>query len=999
VAAGLASIAMGAGRANAATGRAVVDLITFIEAPWGLNMALFPVQRVILKAYYGVPLDTNPHGFPLDTPVPQTHPNYSPDLVDVDGYYKYRVVITDWRRQNPKVMTEAQYLAKQFAEGRCNIGTVIPGQERREMVLSVGRRSGKTEMSSCIAAYETYRLLSKGDPQTYYGVPPSENIQLISFATDKDQAGILYQKVSGYFRGCFAPETEIVTDQGVKPIGSLVGTNPTILTRDGTWVAAPIRSFGVQPLLRLTLQRQGIEKVIYTTANHRWFARDARKAHRGQGFREFLTTELRPGKHHLQATFGKSYKGRIDPSPFGVAHGFVFGDGCTTAGSRNATVAHLYGEKDANLLPYFSMCPKRRGDVRAEQPDSGRGECSVEVAALPNFFRDIPPITENKAYLLGWAMGYFAADGCSSSSGVEIASVDRKNVEFFRDVCILLGIGTYDIRAEDKVSNITGKSFRLFRLKLMRGTLDESFFILPSHREAFRALGGDDVRRQVLSWTVKSVEPTDRVEEVFCATVEGHGDFVLAGNIATGNCSFFAPYTANNTQTYARFQTPKDIERYGSYQNDPTAKATIKVTFRSSVAKGSRGPGNIVVIFDEMAHFTDNGQSSADAVYSAVVPSTATFSPKDPRDRRKAIGAVEAKIIAISSPLGKQGVFYQLFGDGFRGGAVGDNRLSFQAATWEVNPTIPAEFFESEFVKDSRTFFTEFGAEFSDRTRGWLDGEKDLLACVNPDLKPRTRAPARMPHFAGVDIALVGDATAIAIGHNDEQGRIVVDLVDSIKAGEGDFASYERLDFQEVADWIADHASRFHITEGIFDQWAGIPMEQALQAKGLSQFESVHHTPILTSQMYQNFKDMMFDKRLMLYDWPIPDGASHCEYIAQLLELQAEYKSKYVTIVQAPKVAGKHDDLADALVRMVWKASQHVGKVIAMGGYAPRPGVPQNVQRVAQRAMMQARRKAFQTGSSPDRQVPKKLGFGRNGGGGGRGPGGLGGLGNPWGRR
>lgn len=665
MASGLASIAMGAGRANATTGRAVVDIITFIEAPWGLNMALFPVQRVILKAYYGVPLDTNPHGFPLDVPVPTSHPHYSPDLVDVDGYYKYRVVITDWRRQNAKVMTEAQYLAKQFAEGRCNIGTVIQGQERREMVLSVGRRSGKTEMSSCIAAYETYRLLSKGDPQTYYGVPPSENIQLISFATDKDQAGILYQKVSGYFRGC----------------------------------------------------------------------------------------------------------------------------------------------------------------------------------------------------------------------------------------------------------------------------------------------------------------------------------------------SFFAPYTANNTQTYARFQTPKDIERYGSYQNDPTAKATIKVTFRSSVAKGSRGAGNIVVILDEMAHFTDNGQSSADAVYSAVVPSTATFSPKDPRDRRKAIGPVEAKIIAISSPLGKQGVFYQLFGDGFRGGSVGDNRLSFQAATWEVNPTIPAEFFEAEYVKDARTFFTEFGAEFTDRTRGWLDGEKDLLACVNPDLRPRNRAPARMPHFAGVDIALVGDATAIAIGHNDEDGRIVVDLVDSIKAGEGDFASYERLDFQEVADWIADHARRFHITEGIFDQWSGIPMEQALQAKGLSQFESVHHTPVLTSQMYQNFKDMMFDKRLMLYDWPIPDGAAHCEYITQLLELQAEYKSKYVTIVQAPKVAGKHDDLSDALVRMVWKASQHVGKVIALAGYTSRPGVTQNAQRVAQRAMMQARKKAFQTGSSPERQVPKKLGFGRNGGGGRGGMGGLGGSGTPWGRR
>lgn len=643
----LATLALGAGRASATTGRDVVDVITFVEAPWGLNMGLFPAQRVILKAYYGIALDDNPNGYPLDGPVPTNHPKYDPTLLDVDGCYKYRVFLTDWRRENPRYMTEADYLALLHREGRCNIGKVVPGEERRELVLSVGRRSGKTEMSSCIAAYETYRLLSKGDPQTYYGIPPSENIQLISFATDKDQAGILYQKVSGYFRGC----------------------------------------------------------------------------------------------------------------------------------------------------------------------------------------------------------------------------------------------------------------------------------------------------------------------------------------------AFFAPYTANNTQTYARFQTPKDIERYGSYQDDNTAKATIKVTFRSSVAKGSRGAGNIVVILDEMAHFTDNGQSSADAVYAAVVPSTATFSHKDPRDRRKAIGPLESKIIAISSPLGKQGVFYDLFEKGFIGGKVGRNRLCVQAPTWEVNPTIPADAFESEYVKDPRTFFTEFGAQFTDRTRGWLESAKDLLACVDKEARPRKKGPPRAPHFMGIDVGLVGDATAVAIGHLDEQNRIVLDLVDAIQAGEGEYANKERLDFSDVVDWIYQYSRQFFISEAMFDQWAGIPFEQALQAKGLKQFEMVHHTQQLTSQMYHNFKDMMFDKRLVLYDWPIPNGHEHGPLITQLLELQAEHKSKNVTLVYAPKVAGKHDDLADALVRMVWLASNRVSKPAILAG-ASRPGAPL-AQRGGVQALYQARAKALLSGSSPERQIPKRLGFGRGGGFGG----------------
>jgi hypothetical protein len=450
-------------------------------------------------------------------------------------------------------------------------------------------------------------------------------------------------------------------------------------------------------------------------------------------------------------------------------------------------------------------------------------------------------------------------------------------------------------------------------------------------------------------------------------------------------CAYFEPYMANNTQTYARFQTPKDVERYGSYRDDDKAKATIKVTFRSSVAKGSRGAGNIVVILDEMAHFTDNGQSSADAVYSAVVPSTTTFSPKNPLDRREATGPLESKIIAISSPLGKQGAFYDLFTKGFAGGAIGRTRLCFQAPTWEVNTTISADAFEAEYVKDPRTFFTEFGAEFTDRTRGWLDGDADIMACVNKDLRPRSKAPPLMPHFMGIDFALVGDASAIAIGHLNEQNQIVLDVSDEIQAGVGDYASQERLEFADVVDWIHGYTRRFYITEAIFDQWAGIPFEQALQARGLKQFEMVHHTQQLTSQMYQNFKDMMYDKRLQLYDWPIPDGQEHGPLITQLLELQAEVKSKYVTLVSAPKAPGKHDDLADALVRMVWLASQKSpANVAILAGSSRNRTANPLTRRAAAHSVFRAHQKALQTGSSPERQVPRKQGFG-----GGRGGGGL----------
>jgi len=940
---GLANVALGVGRTTkvSSSGGNPASIIDFAESSWGIGMSLYPVQRVILKAHYGIPLD---------------------DTVEF-------LVDTSWRLDKKVKFTEASYLRYLYDEGRSNVREVIPGRERREMVLSIGRRSGKTTISAAIAAYETYKLILKADPHTYYGIMPSNPIQIISIATDKDQAGILYQDVSGHFRACFASETEIITDEGVKPIGGLVGTNPIILTRNGTWVQAPVHSFGVQPLFKITMKRQGIEKIVYATENHRWFARDARKAYRSKGFQEFLTNELRPGKHHLQTAFGRSYKNRIDPSPFGVAHGFVFGDGHSPR-NRNASYVDMYGEKDKALLPFFSMCPQKSGEKNPDNYKVNVTEGYIRASALPNFFKDFPSIKENKSYLLGWLMGYFAADGTVSSS-VEIASVEKKNLEFVRDVCILLGIGTFSIRSHTRISNITERPFTMYKLKFLRSTLDEDFFVIPNHKKAFLRLGGSVVKRNAMNWTVVSVEPTDRVEEVFCVSVEGHRDFVLEGNLATGNCDFFGPYTANNTMSYARFQTPKDIDKYGRYSEDPTARASLRVTFRSCIAKGLRGAGNIVIIMDEAAHFTDGGQSSAASVYDAVTPSAATFSQKDPNDKKIPIGDVEGRVISISSPLGKQGHFYELYQLGFTGTEAASNMLCIQAPTWEVNPTLPLSEYEKFYYKDANVFFTEFGGEFTDRTRGWLEREEDLMACVDRTLRPLTQAPARRPHFIGIDVGLVQDASAVAIGHLETiggQNKIVVDLVDQIKAGEGKFKDVERLDFDGVADWIASLSKKFFLVDGMFDQWAGIPFEQALIKRGLRQIKMEHMTRQLNSDIFKNFKDVMWEKWLSLYDWPIPTDPGegiHCPYITQLLELQAEYVSKYITIVQAPQIAGKHDDMADALVRMVWKASHSLSSPKIISGVRNVNGASAaQVQRSNRRARLNARR----TGSSPDRQ-------------------------------
>ena len=51
------SLAIGASARAGVESLKNADIIEFVESPWGLKMKLFPIQRVILKAHYGLELD------------------------------------------------------------------------------------------------------------------------------------------------------------------------------------------------------------------------------------------------------------------------------------------------------------------------------------------------------------------------------------------------------------------------------------------------------------------------------------------------------------------------------------------------------------------------------------------------------------------------------------------------------------------------------------------------------------------------------------------------------------------------------------------------------------------------------------------------------------------------------------------------------------------------------------------------------------------------------
>ena len=318
----------------------------------------------------------------------------------------------------------------------------------------------------------------------------------------------------GFFH-CLAGETRVLTWEGTFPIAELAGGTHRILGAHGDWIEAPFRAFGVQRLHRIVLTRNRQSKEVFATDGHRWFIRSGVS---GKNQREVTTSELKTGAR-LVPKYPRSRIRRTTPSPFGIAHGFTYGDG-TRSGS--GSMAKLCPPKDLAMLKWFP------------NSHTTASEGNLLVHHLPRFFKELPPIDESVPYLYGWLAGYFAADGCVAADGtIMLNSADREDLEFVRHVCTRLGIGTFGITTQLREGFPGREPSELHRVHFVNEDLTDDFFLLDAHRERFVDANKKFARR---GWVVQSVEETDRVEEVFCAEVEDGHAFTLEDNILTGNC-------------------------------------------------------------------------------------------------------------------------------------------------------------------------------------------------------------------------------------------------------------------------------------------------------------------------------------------------------------------------------------------------------------------------------------------------------------------------------
>lgn len=148
----------------------VVDPITFIESPWGLNVRLFPQQRFLIKCFYGMKLDNKKRDIIIR------------DEINEQLLYEF---------------TETEFIDWLYEQKLCNTKN-IEGKNFRELILVTGRRGTKSFSCSVIACYELYKLIKRGDPSKFYGFPPDTKVNIIAAAPTDEQASIIFEMMMAH---------------------------------------------------------------------------------------------------------------------------------------------------------------------------------------------------------------------------------------------------------------------------------------------------------------------------------------------------------------------------------------------------------------------------------------------------------------------------------------------------------------------------------------------------------------------------------------------------------------------------------------------------------------------------------------------------------------------------------------------------------------------------------------------------------------------------------
>lgn len=309
-------------------------------------------------------------------------------------------------------------------------------------------------------------------------------------------------------------------------------------------------------------------------------------------------------------------------------------------------------------------------------------------------------------------------------------------------------------------------------------------------------------------------------------------------------------------------------------------------------SRGGRGDAAPLIIFDEIAfaHQTEGNASDA-TLFQALAPSVAQFGKL-------------GKILLLSSPHTKTGLFYELFKQGF------DDDYpyiqSIQLPTWEVNPSIDPEFLAQQKARDPVTFEIEYGANFSQPYDSFLQAVQ-VEQCINSD---RTLLESQKKYQGYYYLALDPakgnrDAYTACIAHYEEE-RLVVDLWHEFTPEDGS----RTIKIEDVENWILAQHDHYEFTSVVLDQYNSLSTIQRLNE--YLPIRELTWTATSKTKAYSKLRELISNQQIEFYPHP--------KAIAQLKNLSIKYTAGGNWSVSGG-VGVAVDDYASALAGVVLEAT------------------------------------------------------------------------------
>lgn len=376
----------------------------------------------------------------------------------------------------------------------------IPEKQRRETWEEVAERNKQMHLSKFPNLKETiddvYELVKERKV-----VPSMRSAQFAGKAIEINPTRMY---------NCLSRDTTFVTKEGVKSFEDFEdGDEVTVLSQDGSWNKAKVRSYGEQDLYELTFKRGRSTQIVKATNNHRWILHDRSE-----------TTSLKVGDSLIGFTniFSEFEYDDSDPMErLYWAYGYIYGDG-TRVKDKDGTHKYSMVRLCGSDLKY-----KYRFEEIGFKTSTSSSLNGDFIAYTGSYLKTLPdPNVDDPNLIRAFVRGYLDADGAkirdNTSPGLfkGIQTSSKNSMSFIEKVFPVAGVFVSSCR------DLTGQ---------------KTPFAPDGRRETknynlFHHVSKTNMRQVLKSKTLIGKE------EVWCLEVENTKNFVLGNGLVTGNCSF-----------------------------------------------------------------------------------------------------------------------------------------------------------------------------------------------------------------------------------------------------------------------------------------------------------------------------------------------------------------------------------------------------------------------------------------------------------------------------